>query len=100
MKQNSGETNLSKRFLCVGGAAGTGKTSVIKEMQRIGGDSVAICTASNYQATNFPGGATCHSRFGCTPTKVPSDANRFKKLAKKKVVIVDESQQVEKVSSE
>ncbi|GMI34519.1 hypothetical protein TrRE_jg2080, partial [Triparma retinervis] len=83
----------SKRVIVVGGTAGTGKSTIIREMKRIGGPQVTLLTSNNHQAASL-GGFTCHSAFGCTPTKIANDPERFKKLENQKVVIIDESQQI------
>ena len=91
------DTMRSKRVIVVGGTAGTGKSTIIREMKRIGGSLVTLLTSNNHQAASL-GGFTCHSAFGCTPTKIASDPQRFKKLENQKVVIIDESQQIPQVS--
>jgi hypothetical protein len=82
----------AKRVVVVSGAAGTGKTAVIKAIKSRLGEAMIVCP-NNIQAASLLG-QTAHKILGCTPSKVPEDAEKFRDLEDKRVVIIDESQQL------
>ncbi len=88
----------SKENICVLGRAGTGKTYLIKEMERAlkeHGEHVVLCAPTGVAAENI-GGVTIHSLFGLTADPCITEktwkikACTTKGLRMSTVVIVDE----------